>query len=289
MKLQISNLDQLISSPGLYLKPNNTIPDALWAMVSTNTTGLPVVADGNILLGYVSLVDLITIQGINYRHKNEYSNIFEIPRNTVKEIMTSPAITVQETETVINVVRLLSQRHVLSTTVGSERGKTISSVPVVRQNIVIGAISYIDILKHIDVENTKVSQIATTSYIPVLSENNTLEAGYELLVSRGERNILVLNKNSFPVGIVTDLHLIRYMRQQQDFSQHFVGIAMSDTTIYSPIYPEDSLIKVVSLLTNPSYQFRVVPIIENHQLYGVISAIDILRALISSLSEEEDI
>lgn len=255
--------------------------EALWTLFSTDWSGSPVCDSDGYLTGFVSISDLVplfpptrnALDTLKLHPRTRGS----IPSFVVKDIMTVNVLSIAEDTSLEIVLDLLVQRHVINNKRQNDRKQFISSIPVQRDGKVIGIVTYGSLLKKIEPEDTLIGDVMTRNTIPIVHPEHSLEAAYQLMKSRGERYLLVLDQDT-PVGMITDVQIARHMQRSHDFSKLPVEIAMTTLEVFVPIVPEDNIEKVIPLLVTPEFGLRAFPVVEHHQLIGLISYIDILKA-----------
>ncbi len=136
-------VNEIMTSPALSVKPEATIRDIAGILVQHNISGVPVVDDNNRLLGVVSESDLLFQRvkamkpsfwdfcsmamdaGIVPEERNDLTKIFA---RTAGEVMSSPAVSVDEDTDVAEAGQLMMDRHIKRLPVTSIDGKLIGII-----------------------------------------------------------------------------------------------------------------------------------------------------------------
>ena len=139
---------EIMTEPVLTVTQDRTLEEVANKMLNNRVGGLPVVNDDGKIVGMVTESDFsakehaIPFSRIyspqlfgEWMSKENVEKAYEAARNIqVKEIMTKPAITILEDDTVAEAVRRMLERRV-------------HRIPVVRDGIPVGIISRHDLLK----------------------------------------------------------------------------------------------------------------------------------------------
>ncbi|MEM4911941.1 MAG: CBS domain-containing protein, partial [Metallosphaera sp.] len=127
---------EFMSSPPLSLNPEDSVAKARWNMVRDNVSRLPVLEEKK-LVGIVTTRDIVNALYVPLSERKRSSILTEEERimaSPVKEIMTSPVITVNGTDSLKEVAQKLLKYK-------------ISGAPVMEGDFVAGVISGIDLIK----------------------------------------------------------------------------------------------------------------------------------------------
>lgn len=129
---------EYMSSPVVSVTPEDSVARVRWLMIRDNITRIPILYEKK-LEGIISARDLVNaLYSVNERKRasilNEEERIMAMP---VKELMTSPVIYVNGSDSLKNVAELLLK-------------KGISGVPVLEGDYIAGVISSIDIIKSLE-------------------------------------------------------------------------------------------------------------------------------------------
>ncbi|MEM4047075.1 MAG: CBS domain-containing protein [Metallosphaera sp.] len=127
---------EFMSSPPLSLNPEDSVAKARWNMVRDNVSRLPVLEEKK-LVGIVTTRDIVNALYVPLSERKRSSILTEEERimaSPVKEIMTSPVITVNGTDSLREVAQKLLKYK-------------ISGAPVMEGDFVAGVISGIDLIK----------------------------------------------------------------------------------------------------------------------------------------------
>jgi predicted transcriptional regulator len=130
-------------------------------------------------------------------------SIGKIPRATVSEVMCTPVISVQSTDSVHAAIELMEKHGV-------------SQLPVLKNGSVVGTISEATVVRHLssgeNVFNSTVTEIMDES-LAVVPPSLGVEEASELM-SRGYPAILVVDKGRI-VGIVTKIDIIAHRSRRR--------------------------------------------------------------------------
>ncbi|MUM65243.1 CBS domain-containing protein [Acidianus infernus] len=129
---------EYMSSPALTIEAEESIARARWLMIRDNISRLPVTREKK-LEGIVSSRDIVNaLYSINEKKRSSILTEEErIMAMSVKEIMTSPVISVKGSDSLKSVAELLLK-------------KNISGAPVLEGDFIEGVISTIDIIKSLE-------------------------------------------------------------------------------------------------------------------------------------------
>lgn len=139
---------EIMTEPVLVIHQDRSLEEVAYKMLNNKVGGLPVVDDEGKIVGMVTESDFSAKQHAipfsriyapqlfgDWMSKEHVEKAYEAARNIqVKQIMTKPALTINEDDTVAEAVRrMLEQR--------------VHRLPVVRDGVPIGIISRHDLLK----------------------------------------------------------------------------------------------------------------------------------------------
>jgi CBS domain-containing protein len=295
MKLLVDfayELESGLKLPTLYSE--QLLSEALWILIATDTHGLPVCNSQGYLEGFLSLSDIalrlpptrVALDSLEPR--TTYS--VGVPNRTIAEVMTTNVVTAHPDDHVEQILELLLARHSISNRGKDYRKQHITSIPLVRNGKVTGIVSYIDLLRKIDVGETSIADVMATEDILLISATDTLKRAKALMDEFRSRYVLVVNdqKHKLPIGIISDFQIMRHMQTEHHFSELLVEIAMTDLACFVQISPEDSVQKVLPILANPTFALRAFPVVSGKQLRGTISYLDILRKLWQELTKNSN-
>lgn len=137
-----------------------------------------------------------------------------IRKAPISMIMTTPVITLNKTDNLEAAERLFKLNH-------------IRHIPVVEGNVIIGMLSYTDLLRlsfaDVDYDNDDMSDVMVYSMFSIeqvmnknivsVSSSNSIKEVAEILASKEFHALPVVDNNSL-VGIVTTTDLIKYLLKQ---------------------------------------------------------------------------
>lgn len=126
---------ELMTKPAVAVRPHVTIKEAVRRLESRLITSMPVLDDGDRLIGIVSEADLLRDAVVDdpRAHAKPIESWHEGPPATVEDVMTPHVITVHENSDVAEVARLMLETG-------------IKSIPVVQADKVVGVISRSDVI-----------------------------------------------------------------------------------------------------------------------------------------------
>ncbi|GAB98248.1 CBS domain-containing protein [Kineosphaera limosa] len=126
---------EIMTSPAYSVRPDSEIDDALQLMAERKVTALPVVDEGEVLVGVLSEIDLLrrAVEPDRRAHVLPVQESAPLPR-TVGEIMTSAPRSTTEGSDVADLITLFTT-------------SSFKSLPVVRGNQLVGVISRSDVIR----------------------------------------------------------------------------------------------------------------------------------------------
>jgi len=141
-------VNEIMTEPVVVISQDRTLEEVAEKMLNNQIGGLPVVDDEGKIVGMVTESDFSAKEHAipfsrtyapqlfgKWMSKEGIEKAYETARSiVVKEIMSSPVVTVAEDATVAEVVRQMLERH-------------IHRVPVVREGVPVGMVSRHDLLK----------------------------------------------------------------------------------------------------------------------------------------------
>lgn len=149
----------------------------------------------------------------------------------VKDLMTSPAITMEDSHTIKNAIEIMKE-------------KNIGFLPITRNNIIIGVITDRDVLIRgvgIHKLNSKINKIMTNGEIHFVSPSTPLIDAAKIMSNNKIRRLVVLNDGKAE-GVLTTKNLLK----EPSLTPYIVGTYLeNDTLNYYSIYtnsnPHDSV------------------------------------------------
>lgn len=278
LKLKLVGEFNYIGSP--LLRPDQSLVEAAWMLSATGMSGLPVCNQDGELVGFLSITDItklfFPIKGVL---KNVDQRIYEnmtIPVGKVQDIMADNVIYVRTEDEIGIAINHLINRYDTNTDSSSNRRQHISSLPVLRENSIIGLISYMDILNEIIFDGETIAMVMVETNIPVVYPEHTLDQAYHLMRSNGLRYLPVVYHDR-PVGMISDSQIIRFLHFKENLSKLPVHVAMTQLASFVSIGPDDSVSKVIPMFTDPKIAFRAFPVTRKGQFVGLIRYIDVLK------------
>ena len=149
----------------------------------------------------------------------------------VKELMTIPAITIDENTTIEETINLLKEHN-------------IGFLPVTKSNIIIGVVTDRDILLRLpNLESLKerISNVVTSSELHFVSPETDLETAAKIMAKNKIRRLPVLN-DGVAIGILTTKNLLK-----EDSLMHYIketynkNSTLNPYSIYNNNNPHDSV------------------------------------------------
>ncbi len=245
-------------------------------LYASDVQALPVCDEQEHLVGIISISDITWYfpPGRLAVREIDPSFLIVLPNLiTVGQAMTSHVIVVYPDSSLEDVIDILTNRQVIK-----DKRRFITSIPVVNKSgNVLGFISYLELLSLVDLDNMKVSELMTTANIPVVRRKDTLAAAHQAMQSFSQRGIVVISDENMPVGLLSEIQIARHMEADHRFAHLSVSSIMTDITFFTPIFPSDSIDKIISIFLAYRLTLVIFPIIKDDQICGVISYLDILR------------
>jgi CBS domain-containing protein len=148
-------VSEIMRRPVVVIHASDTLEQAAKMMLQNNVRGLPVVDDNGCICGFISVSDYLAknkrIQFTRYSApqlfgkwvpKEGIEEIYEEARTmAVNEVMSTPALTVNEGDSVEKLVELMLRQG-------------LNRIPVVRDGIPIGIVARYDLLKMMILKST---------------------------------------------------------------------------------------------------------------------------------------
>ena len=114
--------------------------------------------------------------------------------------------------------------------------------------------------------------------VPALKKEAKIEDAAKLL-TKTENGCLIIVENNMPVGIVTELDILRYINSGKKNFNGMVGSIMSSPVNYmAPDTKLDEALKIID-----TKRFRKYPVVENDRLVGLVTKNDIVHAISDNL------
>lgn len=118
--------------------------------------------------------------------------------------------------------------------------------------------------------------------ITITAEQSLYEAS-QLLAEHNIGAVVVVDSNNTPIGILSERDIVRKLSTlKAEVIHHRVQDAMTEDIIIG--FPEDDLSNVSSVMTEK--RIRHLPIIDEHQLIGIVSIGDVVKAQLKSYRME---
>ena len=292
MELKINKLSEFKFTPTPLLQPKNKLTEAIWVMLSSNFSSIPVTDERGVLKGVISINDVIkyfppSIDVISKEsgiRSQEIVNKISLPLKRVKDLMSNNAVSITLDTSLKEIISLFVEKQVFGK-VGYRR-TYFTGFPVVDSNgQVFGMITYIDILKLINISKSlpPVSDFMIKGeFIHLEGQDNLMKANL-IMQSMGIRNIVVVEKikgNFKPIGVISDTQLKRYMQEIYDFSKTMVADIMTDITSFQNVFETEPINKLINIFCNKSIGVRIYPVINKKgHMVGIVNYVDVLRKI----------
>lgn len=110
--------------------------------------------------------------------------------------------------------------------------------------------------------------------VPTLKKEEKLEEAARL-ISKTENGCIVVVENDTPIGIVTELDIVRHISKGSiKLSEPLSKIMTSPVACMTPNMRLDEALKIID-----TKRFRKYPVVENNKLIGLITKNDVIRAI----------
>lgn len=119
----------------------------------------------------------------------------------------------------------------------------------------------------------KVRKVMLTD-VPTLKKEDRIEDAARLL-TKTENGCLIIVKNGVPIGILTELDVVRHIKSpKKNLKQQVGSIMSSPITFMTPNTKLDEALKMID-----TKRFRKYPVVENNRLVGLVTKNDIVLAI----------
>ena len=119
----------------------------------------------------------------------------------------------------------------------------------------------------------KVRKVMLTD-VPTLKKEDRIEDAARLL-TKTENGCLIIIENDVPIGILTELDVVRHIKSaKKSLKQPVSSIMSSPLTFMTPDTKLDEALKTID-----TKRFRKYPVIENNRLVGLVTKNDIVIAI----------
>ena len=110
--------------------------------------------------------------------------------------------------------------------------------------------------------------------VPTLKKEDKIEEAARLLI-KTENGCLVVIENDVPIGILTELDIVKHIKSaKKNLRQPVNGIMSSPITFMTPDTRLDEALKIID-----TKRFRKYPVIENNRLVGLVTKNDIVLSI----------
>ncbi len=199
--------------------PESPLTSVIELLLDKDYTAVPVIDNDGKVMGVVSDSDLLTRGGMkvtlslkratDLEYVRELHQSLENPHRTVSEVMTRPAITVTPDTDLVQAARLMTEKRVKRLPVVDTAGKLVG---------ILGRLDILNLVAAVHLpewhpeahpadEQATVEDVMTRE-VPVVREDATVEAIFDLLVASSHKRVVVIDAQRHVVGIVADSDLI---------------------------------------------------------------------------------
>lgn len=110
--------------------------------------------------------------------------------------------------------------------------------------------------------------------VPTLKKEGKIEEAARL-ISKSQNGCVVILENNFPIGIVTELDIVKKVASDKtNLSEPVTRLMSSPVTFMAPSTKLDEALKVID-----TKRFRKYPVIENNKLIGLVTKKDVVHAI----------
>ena len=110
--------------------------------------------------------------------------------------------------------------------------------------------------------------------VPTLKKEEKLEEAARLL-SKTENGCIVVVEGDTPIGIVTELDIVRHIKSpKKSMKQQVSSIMSSPITFMTPNTKLDEALKMID-----TKRFRKYPVVEKNKLIGLVTKNDVVHAI----------
>lgn len=149
----------------------------------------------------------------------------------VKDFMTSPAITIEESQTIKDAINLFKE-------------KNIGFLPITKSNIIVGVVTDRDVLIRgigIFKLNSKINKIMTSGEIHFVSPDTQLTEAAKLMSTKKIRRLVVLDDGKV-IGVLTSKNLISEPSLIPYITETYkTNKTLNEYSIYNNSNPHDSV------------------------------------------------
>ena len=118
----------------------------------------------------------------------------------------------------------------------------------------------------------KVRKVMLTD-VPTLKKEDKVEEAARLL-TKTDNGCLIIVENDVPIGILTELDIVRHIKSNNIMKQPVSSIMSSPVRFMTPDMKLDEALKIID-----TKRFRKYPVIENNRLVGLVTKNDVILAI----------
>ncbi|MCK4793950.1 MAG: CBS domain-containing protein, partial [Desulfobacteraceae bacterium] len=244
------------------ISSDETVVSAAKIMADKNVSCI-VVEDNRTIYGIVTETDLL---------KRVVVKAKDFQSTKISEIMSSPIESVSSNLSVLDASEIMN-------------AKSIKRLPVLAAEQLVGIVTQTDLIRVLTSYGMwrDVSMIMSRDALGIQKEATVTEAA-KVIAARNTSSVVIMDDNEV-VGIFTERDLFkRVIAQDSHPDRTRVGEVMSSPVV--SITPDTSVFTASRLMEK--MHVRKLVVIEDKQLYGVLSQTDIFVAVKQKLQEEEE-
>jgi len=274
--LNTMKVEDLMVKDVITISPDASVQDALELMMHHHINGV-VVTEHNKVRGILTETDFL-------RKVYGSTNLHELK---VREVMTSPILTVSSTSTVISVVKLMLKR-------------SIRKIPVVKGTELVGIISFTDAFRLFNTffsnhpqerqSAIKTAKECAHKEMTVVNKQDSLQ---EVMVLMREKNVScvlvsqTVQKSTQSIvakeeemGIITTKDLLEELYKNPHAFDHLKAINVMRSPLFLMDHDKTIAEAVEIMVTN---SIRRLPVVSHNKLIGMITQPALLSAVIGHL------
>lgn len=286
-----------------------SIEEVARLIIENNISAVPIVEDGNRIVGVVSEADLIykkmfpTLMTMIYHYGNYFSaetyhqEEKKMRARKAEEAMSSEVINVDEATSVEEIIRIMEERKV-------------KRVFVTREGCLVGVVSKLDILrclsgpceeviKKLRTFPERAENVSDVMSKPVISATpaDSLDSVVKTLLDNRISGLPVINDEEEVIGVLSESDLIHwvkkhipalnYWREREHFLKALKALAarkVSDVMTSPAITVEEgaSLEEAVAIMIEK--RVKRLPVVRANKLVGIVTRADIIKGIVARKS-----
>ena len=251
-------------APVICISPHADVHDAYLKMMAHGINSLAVVNDVGVMLGVLSLTDLLRIGTMRARLlEPRISPVMTFPRNTVEELMTVRLLTVRPDETLKSAAQKMIELH-------RHRVFVLDY-----EDQLVGVLSCRDLMVALrDARGTRALAEFMTSPVSCIEAEQSLAEATERLESAHVSGIVVLEEG-LPVGSLThrDILMARELPHLRT-----VNDALNSRILVLPAHIK--LYRAAALAA--ALKVRRVVAMDHEKVVGILTGLDFARAVVET-------